>query len=67
MDDHDETVRDIENGYVFSALIARHEPPRPEPAVRLAQGPRLMAMLRDPSLRLAVPAEPQQVEEPTRR
>jgi hypothetical protein len=52
---------------VFSALIARHEPPRPEPAVRLAQGPRLMAMLRDPSLRLAVPAEPQQVEEPTRR
>lgn len=57
MDERDDWITEIENGYVFSALVAQHEPPRQEATERLEQGPRLMALLRDPARRQASPAE----------
>ena len=57
MDERDDWTTDIENDYVFSAFVAQHEPPRREATERLEQGPRLMALLRDPARRQASPAE----------
>ncbi len=57
MHERDEWITGIENGYVLLAFVALHEPPRPAPPQRLAQGLRLMAMLRDRSLRSTEQAE----------